>query len=113
LAIACEIVVKRCFFAEDSPAGAAFDYLEDKAKVNVRVLELIDAVAQVAFGKSFKIECSQDYRNIDYLFRCRNKIAHRGELSLRDDSGGKLLPDKKLIETWFKSVLALKAWLES
>jgi hypothetical protein len=111
LAIACEIVVKRFFFAEDSPAGAAFDYLEDKAKVNIRVLELIDAVAQAAFEKSFKTDCSEDYRNIDYLFRCRNKIAHRGELSLKDDSGRRLVPDRTLIENWFNSVLMLKAWL--
>ena len=111
LAIACEIIVKRRFFTDDSPAGAAFDYLEDKAKVNVRVLELIDAVAQAAFGKSFKVECADDYRNIDYLFRCRNKIAHRGELSLRDVAGHRLVPDRELIENWFNSVLQLKAWL--
>ncbi len=111
LAIACEIIVKRCFFKDDSPAGAAFDYLEDKAKVNVRVLELIDAVAQAAFGKSFKSECAGDYRNIDYFFRCRNKIAHRGELSLRDEAGNRVVPDKKLIESWFDSVLTLKTWL--
>lgn len=111
MAIACEIIVKRRFFAEDSPAGAAFDYLEDKAKVNIRVLELIDKVAQAAFGKSFKDESLQDYRNIDNLFRCRNKIAHRGELSLKDDSNIRIVPDQKLIESWFKSVLALKSWL--
>ncbi len=111
LAIACEIIVKRCFFKNDSPAGAAFDYLEDKAKVNVRVLELIDAVAKAAFGKSFKVECSEDYRNIDYLFRCRNKIAHRGELVLLDEAGNRLIPDRKLIENWFNSVLTLRTWL--
>ena len=113
LAIACEIVVKRRFFAKDSPAGAAFDYLEDKAKVNVKVLELIDSVAQEAFSKSFKAEFSLDYRNIDYLFRCRNKIAHRGELSFRDDSGLKSTPNRKMIEEWFLSVLKLKEWLQT
>ena len=54
LAICTEVMVKRRFFAQASPAGAAFDYLEDKAKVSVRVLELLDSVAEEAFGCSYK-----------------------------------------------------------
>lgn len=111
LAIGCEVVVKRRFFSEDSPSGAAFDYLEDKAKVNVKVLELIDAVAHAAFGKSFRTSNPDDYRKIDNLFRCRNKIAHRGVLSLRNDSAETIVPDKNMVADWFNSVVKLKTWL--
>ena len=111
LAIGCEVMVKRQFFTETSPAGAAFDYLEDKARINVKILELIDAVAHAAFGASFKKDKPEDYRNIDHLFRCRNKIAHRGELSFRDDSANLLIPNKEIIGSWFNSVLTLKVWL--
>jgi len=111
LAIGCEVIVKRRFFSEDSPSGAAFDYLEDRAKVNIKVLELIDVVAHAAFAKSFKTSNLNDYRNIDYLFRCRNKIAHRGILSLRTDSAETIVPDKNMIADWFNSVIKLRAWL--
>ena len=31
-----------------------------------------------AFGESFKEHSAQHYKNIDYLFRTRNKVAHMG-----------------------------------
>lgn len=36
LAIGCEVLVKRIFFSRDTPAGAAFDFLEDKAKIKLQ-----------------------------------------------------------------------------
>ena len=113
LAICAEVLVKRRFFVQDSPAGAAFDYLEDKAKVSVRVLELLDAVAKEAFGTSYKEATPNRYRSIDYLFRCRNKIAHRGELSLRDDSGKTIKADASMVEEWWNAVAHLLSWVES
>ena len=56
LAICAEVMVKRRFFAAASPAGAAFDYLEDKARVSVRVLELLDPIATEAIGRSYRSE---------------------------------------------------------
>lgn len=41
LAICTEVMVKRRFFAKDTAAGAAFDYMEDKAKVSIRVLDVM------------------------------------------------------------------------
>lgn len=111
LAIACEVAVKRRFFSNETPAGAAFDYLEDKAKVSIRVLELVDKVAQEAFGKSYRVEHPEEYTKIDYLFRCRNKIAHRGELSFRDDSGSQLAVDANTVASWWNSSAALVEWL--
>lgn len=113
LAICVEIMVKRKFFAKASPAGAAFDYLEDKAKISVRVLDLLDSVAQEAFGESYRNADAKNYRNIDNLFRCRNKVAHRGELNFRDDTGGTVVVDRTTVEAWWHSVVHLKRWLAS
>lgn len=113
LAICTEVMVKRRFFAKDTAAGAAFDYMEDKAKVSIRVLDLIDAVAEEAFGASYKKQESSWFQKIDYLFRCRNKIAHRGELSFRDDLGRKVSVDAPQIAEWWCAVANLKDWLES
>lgn len=113
LAICAEIMVKRHFFAEATPAGAAFDYLEDKAKVSVRVMELVTSVAEEAFSRSYKKDEPTNFESIDHLFRCRNKIAHRGELSFRDDGGKTVAVDAQLVERWWHAVAGLKQWLES
>jgi hypothetical protein len=110
LAIACEVAVKRRFFEFDTPAGAAFDYLEDKSRVRVQIVDLIHGVAQEAFGKSFKVDHAQEYDHVDHLFRCRNKVAHRGELVFRVGDT-KITADAKRIETWWASVDALIQWL--
>ena len=111
LAICAEVLVKRRYFSAASPAGAAFDYLEDRSKISVRVLELLDAISLEAFAKSYRVECSEHYKSIDALFRCRNKIAHRGELTYRDDSGQLHHPDKQEIAAWWASVSHLRGWL--
>lgn len=113
LAICTEVLAKRCFFTQDSPAGLAFDYLEDKAKVTVRVLDLIDAIAEEAFGRSYKKEDKFNYKQIDHLFRCRNKIVHRGELVYRDDSGNLIKVNASEVEIWWHAVMKLKVWIES
>jgi hypothetical protein len=113
LAVACEILVKRRFFAQDSPAGAAFDYLEDKGQMRIRVVDLLDRVSREAFGNSFRSDYPDRYRDIDHLFRCRNKVAHRGELSYRDDGGNRVRVDAATVERWWASILALVEWLAS
>jgi hypothetical protein len=113
LSICTEVVVKRRFFAHESPAGAAFDYLEDRSKIAVKVLDLIDAVAEAAFGISYKKAEPNRYRSIDYLFRCRNKIAHRGELSFRDDGARTIAVDATTVEEWWNAVAHLVSWINS
>lgn len=113
LAICAEVLVKRKFFSASTPAGAAFDYLEDKAKVSVRVLELLDTVATEAFGQSYKRASPTEFDCIDRLFRCRNKIAHRGELSYREDSGVLVTPDAPAVERWWNAVAHLRTWLQT
>jgi len=53
-AIACETAVKQAFFAKATPSGTAYEYLEDKGKVHVTILDLIHFVAKQAFGKVSK-----------------------------------------------------------
>lgn len=113
LAIAAEVLVKRQFFAEASPAGAAFDYLENRARVSVRVLELLDSVAAEAYGRSYKKEEPGHYQAIDNLFRCRNKIANRGLLAFRDDSGILVSVDASTVQAWRHAIDHLRKWLAS
>ncbi|MCX6641835.1 MAG: hypothetical protein NTV15_00400 [Candidatus Bathyarchaeota archaeon] len=109
-AIACEIAVKQTFFAKATPSGAAYEYLEDKGKVRISITEMINLVAKEAFGKSFMDDEKIHYDNIDLLFRCRNKVAHRGELKYKDNSGTHPVDNDRLAE-WWKSVGILRAWL--
>ncbi len=111
LAITCEIVVKRKFFPNDTPAGSAFDYISEKSKVTVTVLDLISNVAQEAFGEAFREKELKAFKDIDHLFRCRNKAAHRGALSYRDDKGIKTQVNSETVKEWFQSVETLLDWL--
>lgn len=112
LAIACEIAVKQKFFMKKTPAGDVFEYLEDSRRLQVTVLELIDGAAKQAFGKSFKETHTSDYKNIEFLFRCRNKIAHRGEIQYKDEKGAIQKVDDKIIKKWWGSTLILLNWLK-
>lgn len=51
------------------------------------------------------------YNNIVFLFRCRNKVAHRGELIYKDDSGILHPVDNDKLAEWWKSVTVLREWL--
>lgn len=113
MAIVCELSTKRKYFSEGGISGLAFDYFEDKGKIKVTVLDLIHNVAEEALGESFKTHSHQDYENIDYLFRCRNKVAHRGKALFKDSSGTLIEPDIKLVKNWFESVESLLKWLSS
>lgn len=112
LALSIEILIKQTIFGNESYSGLAFEYLEDKGKVNIRVLELIDNVALQIFGSSFKNERPTDFKNIDYLFRSRNKVAHRGEAIYKDDTGKLHIVDLKILMTWWKAVVQLQEWLQ-
>lgn len=113
MAIACEIAVKHTFFTESTIAGAAYEYLEGKGMLRVRTLELVGKVAEHAFGESFKTVNETAYENLDYLFRCRNKIAHRGNVIFRDNQGIIQQPDTDMLRDWWASLEQLLRWLES
>jgi len=113
MALVCELSSKRKYFYDGGVAGLAFDYFEDKAKIRITVLELISVVAEEVFGESFKAVFPDDYENIDYLFRCRNKIAHKGKVAYKDKNGAWVYPDLVLVKNWFQSVENLISWLGS
>jgi hypothetical protein len=112
LAITIEVFVKNMFFKRERIAGSAFEYLEDKGKESIRVLDLLDGASVYAFGESFKKHSPATYKDIDHIVRCRNKIAHRGEAKYRDDSGWHEVDFEKL-RLWWKSTLEMISWLES
>lgn len=112
MAITCEVAIKQAFFKKYSAAGAAYEYLEDKGRVNISVTELIHGAAKEAFGESFKDVCNTEYKNIDFLFRCRNKIAHRGEVVYKDDTGNVHKVSLETLKEWWKSVEMLFDWLK-
>ncbi len=111
LAITCETAVKQAFFAKATPSGAAFEYFEDQGKIHIKLVELLDGVARQAFGESFKDVERTAYDHIDFLFRCRNKVAHRGEEIYRDDRGETHKVDNQTLEKWMASVHTLMKWI--
>jgi len=112
MAIAYEVAVKGAFFAKSTTAGAAYEYLEDKSRVHTKVIELIDGVAKAAFGQSFKDDDPNAYKDIDHLFRARNKVAHRGEMIYRDDGGTEHEVDRPTLESWWASEDTLMKWID-
>ena len=113
MAIACEVAVKEAFFGRTTTSGATFEYLEDQGQVHIRVINLLNKVARHVFSESFKEAESDAYQDIDHLFRCRNKVAHRGGHIFKDDAGIEHDPDRRILESWIASVDTLIAWLES
>ncbi len=113
MAIACEVLIKQFYFFQGSLAAVAFDYLEEKQQVEVSPTELIHKVAKRAFGESFQEFSRNDYNNIEYIFRCRNKVAHRGELTYRDSNGNVITPTPEILEAWWNSIQSLINWLNA
>lgn len=70
-------------------------------------------IAEEAFSRSFRANHPDQYKDIDHLFRCRNKIAHRGELSYRDDSGVTQPVDYNTVESGWNSIMSLIEWIET
>lgn len=111
LAIAAEVAIKMTFFQQDSLASVAFDYLEEKRQVEITPKELIDKVAKRVGGSSFAEHDADAYREIDYLFRCRNKVAHRARAEFKDDAGALHQADEARLFRWWQAVESLLRWL--
>jgi len=111
MAIACEVAIKQAFFFDKTPAGAAFEYLESKQHVEFPVVEFLHGPAQAAFSESFKTKNPKDYQNLEFLFRCRNKIAHRAAAYYSDGKTNKEI-DRETLEQWWITVDKLFAWLD-
>lgn len=112
LAIACEVAIKHVYFERESFADSAYSYLEEKGLARARVLDFVDAIAFRAFGHSLKTDDKECFRQLDYLFRCRNKIAHRGTPVFRDDSGSEETANAALLLEWWSAVKKAIEWLK-
>jgi hypothetical protein len=110
LAIACEVVIYQAYFGVSTPASEAFDYLIVEQYVQIPPKDLIHKVAKRAFKESFQDKYPIDYKNIDNLFNCRNKVAHRGQLTYVDNKGTHDVDIHKLSE-WWQSVEVLIQWI--
>ena len=111
MALTVEVMVKRKFFGGDVAVGAAFEHLEDRGNVNVRVVDLLHLTAKAVYGDSFKDTNPDEYKHLDHLFRARNKVAHRGKAVFRDDSGVLHEVDDAMLRLWWDAVTKLRSWL--
>ena len=111
MSLAVEVMVKRKFFGGDVAVGAAFEHLEDKGIVNVRVVDLLHSTAQAVYGESFKDTSRPQYDCLDHLFRARNKVAHRGKAVFRDDKNILQNVDDTMLHRWWDAVTELRYWL--
>jgi hypothetical protein len=113
MVMACEIAIKQTYFAKSTIAGRAYEYLENKHKVNASLIEYIGGIAEYVLGENFKSYSKRDYENIENLFRCRNKAVHRGELTYRDGNNKLINVDESVLGEWWESVVALLEWLKT
>lgn len=111
LAVAVEVRVKTSFLGTNSAASNAFDFSQEKGRIEISPIEFIDKIAKLTYAESFKDRHSEEFHDIEYLFRCRNKIAHRGRGVYSDKKGVLQALDKKTIYRWWYSVDALLKWL--
>jgi hypothetical protein len=79
----------------------------------VRVIDLLHGPALEAFSSSFKDTYPVEYQHLDYLFRCRNKVAHRALAQYRDEAGVVQFINRNILETWWQSIERLFQWLQS
>lgn len=105
LAISVESMVKRTFKLND---GKEYKYKSNKKNSPTNIIEI---VASEAFGKSFAEEQPKIFKNLENLFRCRNKIAHHGSLDYRDiETNEQKIPNIQTVTNWTKSVQYLEYW---
>lgn len=113
MALAVEVMVKTRFFGGDVVGGVAFEHLEDRGKVNVRVIDLVHSTAKAVFGESFRETNPDQHKELDHLFRARNKVAHRGKAVFRDDGGDIHQVNDAMLRHWWEAVTTLRSWLRS
>jgi len=110
--VASEVAVKQAFFAPDSAAFEAFEFLEEKRKAEVTILELLKEPAKRAFGRGFPDIDAAATGRLEELFRCRSKVAHRGKLEYRDASGRIHTANQDTVRGWWHATDRLFEWLE-
>lgn len=64
-------------------------------------------------SKDLSIENKDQYEQIDFLFRTRNKIVHDGKAFYRDDSGTEHIVDYEKAHQFFLSVMQVLEWFRN
>lgn len=111
MAICCEVFVKANLFSGSLVSSAVFDYLSRQRKIEVSVPELLHQPVREVWGRSFKGDNLEDWKNIGYLFNARNRVAHSGVCEFRDDKGNRYDVDEDIIEDWWISLENMFSWL--
>jgi hypothetical protein len=111
LAVAVEVKVKTTFLGSNSAASNAFDYSQEKGRIEVSPVDFIGTIAKRTFGQGFNDVNQKAYTNIQYLFRCRNKVAHRGQGIYSDNNEKPQRVDREKLDLWWTSVTELFTWL--
>ncbi|HEX7181534.1 MAG TPA: hypothetical protein VF756_06800 [Thermoanaerobaculia bacterium] len=101
-AVCCEVAAKQTI---------TYEYLDATDKARTPVPELLDKGFAEVFGVSFKQSDPKRFQDIDFLFRARNKAAHRAATSFRDDSGVEHVVTRQMVSEWLISVQHLLLWL--
>lgn len=110
LAISLEVFAKHRFLIGDDNGTKVYEYFEDKGKINIQLLELINIGCSMFKGVALKDHDKAMYQQIDYIIRTRNKIAHRGEPVFKDDAGKQHTVDEKIIGKWFDTINKFYLW---
>ena len=64
-----------------------------------------------SFQRSYRLDAKVQYTHIEHLFRCRNKIMHRGALTFKTDAGMIVDVDAKIVVCWWHAVVHLREWI--
>lgn len=111
MAICCEVFVKSNLFSGSLVSSAVFDYLSRQRKIEVSVPELLHHPVKEVWGRSFKEDNLEDWKNISYLFNARNRVAHSGVCEFRNDKGNRYDVDEFIVEDWWDSLEKMFSWL--
>ncbi|HTN74073.1 MAG TPA: hypothetical protein VL096_02455 [Pirellulaceae bacterium] len=109
MAVACETATKELFFPPNTATHGLLEMLSNPPAVK----DLIDKGCLNGLGESFKVKYPTHHENIDYLFRCRNKAVHLGQLWFIDNHKNRVEPTTQTLSQWFVSCVTLLDWLHT
>jgi hypothetical protein len=116
LAIACEVAVKRKFFGRATgkrTVDRLLRYLDDNGDIRPRVIDVVNKAAKAVFGNSFKDFHQAAFADLNQLFQCRNKVAHRGQPVFHNQTGAMQTATDGDVERWLDSARVLFVWLKT
>lgn len=107
MAIACEHAINGVFKEEIA------ENWEKEADKRLGIVHFLHKPAIIKFQRSLKSEQPEEFKKIEYLFRCRNKVAHEASLSFKGLDGTPITPTKEEIAEWWYASFNLMKWIQS